>query len=49
MSKTKPVVAINLRLPRELHAALKQQGQKELRSLQKQIIYILSQYVGSDA
>lgn len=49
MSKTKPVVAINLCLPRELRAAPKQQGQKELRSLQRQIIYVLPQYVGSGA
>ncbi|MFN0070625.1 MAG: ribbon-helix-helix domain-containing protein [Chloroflexota bacterium] len=36
-------VSINLRLPGELHAALKSLAEDQERSLQQQIIYLLRQ------
>jgi hypothetical protein len=39
------MVRLTLRLPDELHKALKELAQRERRSLQAQILYILELYV----
>jgi hypothetical protein len=41
MPKQEPDVSINLRLPGELHAELRETAQTEQRSLNAQIIYML--------
>ena len=39
------MIGLNLRLPEELHKALKELAERESRSLNSQIIYILKWYI----
>ena len=39
------MISLNLRLPEELHKAIKELAQKDNRSLNSQIIFILKKYL----